>query len=124
MSIRNQLRAAIDILSCTTGPMLAKQVREVMTSFNDPELQNEPVFPTAYGRWLTVAEVKEYFGPNWATDRTVIEQCISAYTGRLTRAAIEEVGLDIYSLSPGQLGRILTATTKAEESAFVLMTAN
>ncbi|MNW02645.1 hypothetical protein D3C71_1984610 [compost metagenome] len=73
---------------------------------------------------MTVAEVKEHFGPDWATDRTVIEQCINAYAGRLARAAIEQVGLDVRVLSPDQMAQLLTATTKAEELAFVRMTAN
>lgn len=124
MSTRNQVRVAKGILAQTTGAMLAKEIREVFATFDQPEVQNEPCFPTAEGRWLTVAEVKAYFGPNYATNHTVIEQCIAAYAGRLVKAAIEEVGLDVRAISPEQLVMVASATNQAEKDAFVRMTAN
>lgn len=124
MSIRNQVRAAKGILAQTTGAILAKEVREALTSFEAPENQNAPAFPTADGRWLTVAEVKAHFGPDYATNKIVIEQSISAYAGRLVRATIEQVGLDVLALSPEQLFAVSSVTNQAEQDAFVRLTAN
>lgn len=124
MSVRNQLRVAKGILALTTGALMAKDVRAGLADFEKPECQNAPAFPTADGRWLTVAEVKAYFGPDYATNPTVIEQSISAFAGRLVKAAIEEVGLDVRALTPEQLVDVASTTNKAEKDAFVRLTAN
>lgn len=124
MSTRNQVRTALKILSMTTGAFLAKEVREVIATFDQPEVQDQPAFATADGQWLTVAEVKAYFGPDYATNTIFLEQCIGAYAGRLINKTIQEVGLDIRVLTPTQLAAVFNSTTQAEENALVRMTAN
>jgi hypothetical protein len=124
MSTRNQVRTALKLLSMTTGGLLAKEVREVIATFDQPEVQNEPAFATADGQWLTVAQVKQIFGPNYATNKTFLEQCIGAYAGRLINKTIEQVGLDVRVLTPAQLAAVFHSTTQAEEDALVRMTAN
>lgn len=124
MSTRNQVRTALKILSMTTGALLAKEVREVIATFEQPEVQDLPAFATADGQWLTVAQVKKVFGPDYATNSIFLEQCIGAYAGRLINKAIEEVGLDIRVLSPAQLAVVFHSTTQAEENALVRMTTN
>jgi len=124
MSIRNQLRVASGILSGITGAFLAKEVRAVLNTLDQPEMQNQPIITEASGRWVTVAECREYFGPEFKSNHVFIQQCIEAYTGRSTKAAIEEVGLDVRACSPVQLATLLAVTDKAEHDAFVRLTAN
>lgn len=124
MSIRNQLRAANGILSGITGAFLAKEVRAVIGTLDQPEMQNQPIITEVHGRWLTVAQCREFFGPEFKTDHVFIQQCIAAYAGRATKAAIEEVGLDVRACSADQLANLLSVTDKAEREAFVRMTVN
>ena len=124
MSIRNQLRTVKGILAHTTGALLAKETRAVIASFDLPENQTTKAFPTAAGRWLSVAEVKEHFGKDYATNPTVIEQVLAAYIGRLVNKAIEEVGLDVRACTPEQLQAVFGALVTAEQQALVRMTAN
>lgn len=124
MSIRNQLRTVKSILAGTTGAFLAKEVRATIASFDLPENQNEKAFPTAACRWLSVTEVKEHFGPDYATNPTVIEQVLAAYIGRLVNKTIEEVGLDVRACTPEQLEAVFGALVTAEQQAFVRMTTN
>lgn len=124
MSIRNQLRTAKGILAGMTGALLAKEVRATIASFEKPELQDAPAFPDISGRWLTVAQVKEHFGPDYATTPVVIEQVISVFIGNLVRKTIEEVGLDVRVLTPQQAMDVMSVTAHAEQSALVRMTTN
>lgn len=124
MSIRNQLRTVKSILAGTTGAFLAKEVRATIASFDLPENQNEKAFPTADGRWLSVAQIKEHFGPDYATNPTVIEQVLATYIGRLVNKAIEEVGLDVRTCTPDQLEAVFGALVTAEQQALVRMTTN
>lgn len=124
MSIRNQLRTVKGILAHTTGALLAKETRASIASFDLPENQNQPAFPTVDGRWLTVAQIKEHFGPTYATNPTVIEQVLAAYIGRLVNKAIEEVGLDVRACTPDQLEAVFGALVEAEKNALVRMTTN
>lgn len=124
MSIRNQLRTVKSILAGTTGVFLAKEVRATIALFDLPENQNEKAFPTADGRWLSVAQIKEHFGPDYATNPTVIEQVLAAYIGRLVNKAIEEVGLDVRTCTPDQLEAVFGALVTAEQQALVRMTTN
>lgn len=124
MSIRNQLRTVKGVLAGVTGAFLAKETRATIASFALPENQNEKAFPTVEGRWLTVAQIKEHFGPDYATNPTVIEQVLAAYIGRLVNKAIEEVGLDVRACTPDQLHAVLGALVEAEKNALVRMTTN
>lgn len=125
MSIRNQLRGASKMLSGMTGAMLAKEVREVIASFEKPEWQNEKAMLDAQtGVWLTAAQVKETFGPDYATNHIVIEQTIAAYAGRLAKAALEKFGLSPMMLNEKQLADYLSITNSIEKEAFVRLTAN
>lgn len=124
MSTRNQVRTAAKILSGTTGAFLAKEVRAVIATFEQPELQNEKAFPTEDGRWLSIAEVKAHFGPGYANHPIVLEQAISVYAGRMIHLAVQEVGLDVRTLTPQQLAGLYMMTTAAEQDAFKRMTTN
>lgn len=124
MSIRNQLRTVKAVLASVTSTFLAKETRATIASFDLPENQNEKAFPTADGRWLTVAQIKEHFGPGYATDPVVIEQVLAAYIGRLVNKAIEEVGLDVRACTPDQLESVFGALVTAERQALVRMTTN
>ncbi len=123
-NIRNQLRVAGAMLSDITGAFLAKEIRAVISTLDQPEMQHHPIITEANGRWVTVAECREFFGPNYKTDHVFIKQCIAAYLGRATKKAIEEVGLDVRACTPVQLATLLSLTNKAEHDAFVRMTAN
>lgn len=124
MSVRNQLRVATNLLAAVTAASIAKEVREIIGTLDQPELQNQPVIYTADGRPVTVAECREYFGPEFKTNHVFIQQCIAAYLGRFTKAAIEQVGLDVRACTPDQLATLMSVTDKAEKDAFVRMTAN
>jgi hypothetical protein len=124
MSVRNQLRVAGAMLSDISGAFLAKEVRAIINTLDQPELQNQPCITEENGRWVTVAECREFFGPEFKTNHVFIKQCIAAYLGRSTKKAIEEVGLDVRACTPVQLATLLSLTNKAEQDAFVRMTAN
>lgn len=124
MSIRNQLRVAKGVLGQLTGPMLAKEVREVLTSFEKPEWQNENVMLSEQNIWMTAAKVKEVFGEKYASHPVVIKQLIETYAGRAVRKALSEVGLDANALSATQIVDVSSVTDKAEREAFVRLTAN
>lgn len=124
MSIRNQLMTAAQILGEVTPELLVTEVRKVIVGFEDPNTQDDHAFPTADGQWLTVAEIKEHFGPNYATSPIVIEQVLAVYAGRLIQVTVEQVGLDVQALRPLQISALMMVITLAEQQALVRMTTN
>lgn len=124
MSMRNQLMTAAAVLAEITPEFLVNEVREIIASFELPENQENPAFPTADGQWLSIAEIKAHFGPDYASDHIVIEQVLSVYIGLAIKTAVEEVGLDVGVLNPLQAFALSVVLAPAEQQAFVRMTAN
>lgn len=124
MSIHNQLITAATILSEIPPATLVTMTRDILKSFEDPAHQDDYAFPTAEGMWLSVGTIKRVFGPEYASDRIVIEQVISVLVGQLIASAVEEVGLDVEILNPLQILALTVVTLPIEHQAFIQMTTN
>lgn len=123
MSNRNAIRHAKKVLGTLTATKIIDLVRSTMADLDKPEIQNNPLIPTADGVWLTTAQVKAEF-PDYASNKTVIENVTAVYVGRLAQLMLVSVNFDFKALDREQMADVFSATDAAEKEAIRRMTLN